>query len=60
MANDINMWNDIDELEENGEREEAQDLMDCFYWRYNEGDIEEAEKLKEFFIKKYGYWGNYY
>lgn len=60
MANDIDMFKDITEMGEKGESQELWDLMDCFDARYNEGNIEQAEKLKESFNKKYGHWGNYY
>jgi len=60
MANDINMFKDIEEMGKDGENQEKWDLMDCFNARYEEGNIERAEILKNLFIKHYGYWGNYY
>lgn len=51
MANDIQMWKDA--LHNN-------DLMKCYIARYIEGNFLQAETLKGKFIKKYGYWGNYY
>ena len=73
MANDIDMWNDIEEWEEEPEdkkfetpngtftaKEIAEDLDECYYYAYNEYDEEKAEELKEAFETKYGFWGNYY
>ncbi len=54
MANDIDMWNDILELENTGEKEKADFLLRCFNAKYNEGDIEKSENLKDEFTKKYG------
>jgi len=60
MANDIDMWNDIEDLEENGEQAEADDLLECFTAKYNENDEELADKLQDKFLDKWGYWGNWY
>ena len=60
MANDIDMWDDIEEYEETGDIEIAEDLGECFYWRYTEYDEKKSEELKNKFQNKYGFWGNYY
>ncbi|MCD6436381.1 MAG: hypothetical protein J7L15_08375 [Clostridiales bacterium] len=63
MANDIDMWNDIEGLEkENSTLKQnwAKDLMACYNARYQEGDEKLAEKLKDKFEIKWGWWGNYY
>lgn len=63
MANDIDMWNDMEELERNKTNalDYESDLMhQCYVAKFIEGDTTYAEKLKEAFIKKFGYWGNYY
>ena len=60
MADDKDMWVDIECLEEDGKTEVSELLLKCFNARYNEYDIELAEELKDEFIEKYGYWGNYY
>lgn len=57
MANDINMYGDIEDL---GDSQEGKDLSECYNARYQDGDIDLAEILKEQFIEKYGYWGNWY
>jgi len=59
MANDIDMWNDLEELFKTN-KAEFKDLAKCFNARYIEGNKAEAEKLKAKFNDKYGYWGNYY
>jgi len=60
MANDIDMYNDIEKMGKDGESQELFDLMDCYVARYQEGDLVTAGQLKELFIKDYGYWGNWY
>ena len=60
MANDIDMWRDIEDLEKEGKQQEANDLLHCFNARYNEGNKELAETLKDNFRNKYGYWDNWY
>ena len=60
MANDIDMWNDIETLEKEGEQKKADDLLNCFRANFDWGDKDRAEDFKEAFEKKYGYWGNYY
>jgi len=59
MANDIDLWNDAEELEEDGFAEESELLFQCFNAQFNEGDEEEAERLKEKYIEKFGKF-NYY
>lgn len=67
MANDIDMWNDIERLEEGTEREKemAGDLQECYRYRYMEFKDENyggdrAEQLKRAFQRKWGFWNNYY
>ena len=60
MANDTDLWNDIEDIEKDGETEVSELLTKCHTARYVEYDMELAEELKEEFIEKYGYWGNYY
>ena len=56
MANDIDMWNDIEDANYS---EEADDLLDCYAAKFI-GNCDCPEELKDKFIEKYGYWGNYY
>ena len=60
MANDTDMWNDIEDIEKDGSTEVSELLTECYNARYGEYDIELAEELKDKFIELYGYWGNYY
>ena len=64
MANDIDMWSDIEELEKAGKTEEAKALQDLFDYRYIGGNLvfkneEEFEKAKDNYRKLYGALGNY-
>jgi len=60
MANDIDMWNDLEEMDKR--TKEYKLLFECYRNRYMDGDDDftEAEKLKDQFSKQFGYWGNYY
>lgn len=60
MANDIDMHNDIIDLYRARKIKEGTLLDLCFLARYIDGDLEKAEKLKDSFIEKYGYWDNWY
>ena len=65
MANDIDMWNDIEDLEKAKKKQEAKDLHNCFIARYSEHDGSEkaqrrARLLRERFERKYHYWGSWY
>jgi len=60
MANDTDMWNDIEDIEKDGATEVSELLTECHMAKFSEGDDELAEELKDKFIEKYGYWGNYY
>jgi len=62
MANDIDMWRDIEEYgqDPNSTHEFNQDLLDCYTAKYIEGNEENAEKFKEMFIDKYKFWNNWY
>jgi len=59
MANDTDMWNDIEELEKVDDKK-AQRLQACLNARYVEFDEEVSEKLKGKFQEDYNEWGNYY
>ncbi len=59
MANDIDMWEDIEELEKEN-KEQAEDLLKVYIARFIEGDIEKAEKLREKYEKKYKVKANYW
>ena len=58
MANDINLWQDIEDLEILGHTKEAKDLSKIFNFRYNEFDEVKLKKAKSQFFKKYGYVPN--
>jgi len=59
MANDIDMWNDIEELEKENPKM-AKELLKIFSAMFINGNRKEAEKLKKQFEEKYGislkYW----
>ena len=52
MANDIDMWNDIKELEKTNPKM-AEDLLEIFHEKFIKGNRKKAEKLKERFERKY-------
>ena len=60
MANDIDMWNDIEELETYGDKEQANSLLGIYQAKFMEGNETEAEKLRKEFKAKYNtrlkYW----
>ena len=60
MANDIDMWNDIEDLEKLGRKKKADELLKIYVFRFIEYDLVEAERLKSNFEKKYkdrlNYW----
>ena len=58
MANDIDMWNDMEEMDKR--TSEYKILSQCYQARYIEYDEKTAEKWKDVFINIFGYWGNYY
>jgi len=63
MANDIDMWNDIDKLELSKstiDNQKGMLLHMCYFHKFIEVDLELAEQDKELFIKRYGYWGKYW
>jgi hypothetical protein len=60
MANDIDMWNDIEAYEKHGEFEISNRLLECFNAKFNEGNNHLAELLKKQFKELFGFWGNYY
>ena len=60
MANNIDMWNDIEDLEKEGQLKQAKDLNKCYTARYIEGEEEQAEVLKDKFYNQYNYWDNWY
>lgn len=57
MANDIDMWKDI--LETINDKE-AELLNECYNAKFINNDDEQAEVLKNLFVKEYGYWGDYF
>ena len=57
MANDIDMWNDIKEIED---EKEAELLNECYNAKFINNDNKQADYLKNLFQKEYGYWNNYY
>ena len=59
MANDIDLWQDIEALEKLGKQKEADSLLKIFSFRYNgEGTEKDLEKAKDNHFKKYGYSPN--
>ena len=60
MANDTDMWNDIEEFEKNGEQDKSNDLLEVFQARFGDGDIERANELRKRYIKKWGWIDNYW
>lgn len=58
MANDIDMYNDLETLDKR--TAEYKLLMDCYFFRFMENDEDRAEKCKKKFKDKFGFWGNYY
>ena len=58
MANDIDMWNDLEKWR--FEKEEEKLLRECYNARYIDYNATLAEKLKIKFNKKYGYWNDWY
>jgi hypothetical protein len=59
MANDVDMYNDIENYEDDGSTI-VLDLCDCYKSRYVEFNERLAEKNKNDFIKKWGFWNNWY
>lgn len=56
MANDMNIFNDIMDLEREGKQDESDDLLTIYRLVYIEdGQRRKAEKLQKLFIKKYHY-----
>ena len=55
MANDIDIWKDIEELSEKGELKEAKDLLNIYHYRYINYNAKKARLLQNKFIKKYKY-----
>jgi len=53
MANDINMWNDIEELESYGDKEQANKLLGIYQAKFMEGNDIEAERLRAKFEEEY-------
>jgi hypothetical protein len=57
MANDIDMWNDLEDIIDD---KEAELLLECYNAKFSNNDDEQADYLKNLFEKEYGYWGGYY
>lgn len=62
MANDIDMWNDLEDYanEELADEDMIQDLLECYTERYVEGNIDQAEIFKTMFFNRWKFWGNWY
>ena len=60
MANDINMFEDIETFEKQGEVEISNRLLECYNAKYIDNDMKKAELLKEQFIELFKFWGNWY
>ena len=60
MANDIDMWNDIEELERKGDLIIAGELHKIYTQKFINGNDKKAEKLKQEFIQNNGYWEKYF
>jgi hypothetical protein len=63
MANDIDMWIDIQDLEDSGEQEQADALLDMHFKRFNEGcddDDPKLQALAKAYKEKYGFLDNYF
>ena len=61
MANGIDMYNDIEEYaDERADDDMVQDMLDCYSARYQEGNLEDAERFKQMFEDRWGFWGNWY
>ena len=63
MANEDNMLQDIEDLEKEGEQEEANALHSLWNLRFNEGcedDDPALEKLVTEYKEKYGFLDNYF
>jgi hypothetical protein len=58
MANDINMFQDLEDMNKRGI--EFKMLFKCYFFRFIEFDKEKSEKCKEEYINKFNCWGNYY
>jgi hypothetical protein len=54
MANELDMWEEIIQLERLQETERAEFLLKCYRAKYIDCNLKRAEKLKEQFIKIYG------
>jgi hypothetical protein len=61
MANDTNMITDVEILRQEGKIEQADELEELYHYRYGFEDISERnfEKLKQNYIRKYGWVDNY-
>ncbi len=59
MANDINMWNDIEALEK-FDKQKAEDLHKVYVEKFINFDDKKAEEEKERFVEKYGDIDNYF
>jgi len=54
MANDIDLWNDIEDLEAQGKADKARDLHNVYRCKYIEYDEQELDAAVQDFIDKYG------
>ena len=58
MANDIDLWQDITLLENEGKMKEAESLHEIYKYKYIEYDNHKLEQAKDKHWKKYGYEPN--
>ena len=55
MANDIDLWQDIEQLYSLGRKKESVDLLRVFRYRYIERNAYQLKRALSNFIKKYHY-----
>lgn len=61
MANDIDMWQDIEScIGRQTDKVKEALLMECYKYTFIEPDEYLSISNKNLFIQKYGYWGNWY
>lgn len=61
MANDINMWNDIEDLEKEGKKKQAKSLLELYRRKFIEGEsTARLEPLVDEYRKKYRQWDKYW
>lgn len=58
MANDIDMWADLDDMDKRTTKYKI--LFNCYLFRFIEPNYETANKWKEVYLNLFNDWGNYY